>query len=76
MKYTLEFNIDTFPWWAGAEDTVAKVRKANKMDELQSVIEEAFANEIPTKTRINDFVWFDKDYIYSHLGINAKGQET
>ena len=31
MKYSQEFNVDTFPWWSGAKDTIAEVRKANKM---------------------------------------------
>ena len=56
MKYTQEFNVDTFPWWSGAKDTIAKVRKAKKMDELQTLIEEAFLDEVPTATQLNDCV--------------------
>lgn len=69
MQYTLEFSVDTFPFWSGAKETVNAVRKANKMDELQLLIEENFSNQIPSQTVINDFVWFNSDFIFSQLGI-------
>ena len=69
MVYTQEFSVDEFPFWSGAKDTVKAVREAGKMDELQSVIEEQFPDRIPTKTEVNDFVWFEREYIYSQLGI-------
>lgn len=69
MKYTTEFSVDTFPFWSGAKETINAVRKANKMDELQLLIEENFSNQIPSQTVINDFVWFNSDFIFSQLGI-------
>lgn len=70
MKYTQEFNVDTFPWWSGAKDTIVEVRKAKKIDELQTYIEEAFSREMPTATQLNDYVWFNQENIYKVLGIN------
>lgn len=73
MTYSKEFNVDTFPWWSGAKDTIAEVKKAKKMDELQQLIEETFAtrvpNRVPTETEVNDLVWFDRSWILTHLGI-------
>ena len=28
--------------------------------------------DIPTETEINDFLWFDDDYIYDQLGIEEE----
>lgn len=73
MIYSKEFNVDTFPWWTGAKDTIAEVKKHNKMDELQQLIEDTFAarvpNRIPTATEVNDLVWFESSWILTHLGI-------
>lgn len=76
MVYSKEFSVDTFPFWSGAKDTVKDVREARKMDELQFLIEEQFAdNETPpTETEINDFVWFERDFIYNQLGLDENGE--
>lgn len=69
MIYSKEFNVDTFPWWTGARDTIAEVKKHNKMDELQSLIEENFSDKVPTATEVNDFVWLERSWILTQLGI-------
>lgn len=74
MNYTKEFSIDTFEFWSGARDTIEDVRKAGKLAELESIIEEAFADETPTDTQINDMVWFDRDFIYEQLGLDENGK--
>lgn len=75
MKFTEEFDVDAFPFWAGAKDTIDVVRKANSMDGLQSLIEEHFAESTPTKTEINDFVWFNQKTILILLGIDQIDDE-
>ena len=76
MVYSKEFSVDTFPFWSGAKDTVEDVNKADKTQELQLLIEEMFAdNETPpTETEINDFVWFERDFIYNQLGLDENGE--
>ena len=76
MVYSKEFSVDTFQFWSGAKDTINAVQTAGKMDELQSLIEEQFAdNETrPTETEINDFVWFERDFIYNQLGLDENGE--
>lgn len=69
MIYSKEFNVDTFPWWTGAKDTIAEVKKHNKMDELQQLIEENFSDKVPTATEVNDFVWLERSWILTQLGI-------
>ena len=75
MKYTVEFDIDKFEFWSGAEDTIETVKKHGKMDELQAYIEEVFDEREPTETEINDFVWFESDDIYRYLGIDEDEEE-
>lgn len=74
MVYSKDFSVDSFEFWSGGKDTVDDVRKAEKMDELQSLIEEQFSDRIPSDTEINDFVWFERGYIYSQLGLDENGK--
>lgn len=76
MVYSKDFSVDSFEFWSGAKDTVEDVRKAGKMDDLQSLIEEVFADSEtpPTETAINDFVWFEREFIYSRLGLDENGE--
>lgn len=75
MKYTNEFDINTFEFWSGAKDTITDIARAHKMDALQSLIIETFAfdEEPPSETAINDFVWFERDFIYENLGLDENG---
>lgn len=75
MKYTNEFDINTFEFWSGAKDTIADIQRAGKMEELGALIEDTFScdEEPPTETAINDFVWFERDFIYENLGLDENG---
>lgn len=70
MKYTQEFEIDTFPFWGGAKEVVNKIKKAKKLDELNAWIDEFFYGQTPTKTQINDIVWFGYKDIMECLEID------
>lgn len=63
MKYTQEFNVDTFDFYGPAVSIVDEIRKAKKIDDLQEFIEMTFYDFIPSKTSINDFVWHENDFI-------------
>ena len=72
MKYTKEIgSLNEFPAWAGAGDTLARVRKAGKMDQLDALAEDEFSlrEELPTEGDINDWLWFASDEIFEMLGI-------
>jgi len=75
MKYTNEFDINTFNFWSGAKDTVDDIQRAGKMEELGTLIEDTFSYdaEPPSETDINDFVWFERDFIYESLGLDENG---
>ena len=69
MKYCDEFSIDTFPFWGGAKEVIDTVHKHGKLDDLQDLLEEMYNESVPTKTEINDFVWFNKQSILENLDI-------
>lgn len=60
--------------WSGALDTLKDIENADKEDELMSLLEEAFTEKTPTDTEVNDFLWFDRSFIYENLGLNENGE--
>lgn len=69
MKFSKEFNVDTFKFWGGAEIIARIIRKKGKMEEFGEHIEMVFDGMTPTETEINDYVWFQSDEIFEALGI-------
>ena len=60
--------------WSGAVDTIADIQNANKEDEFMNFLEMVFCDNIPTDTEVNDFIWFERDYIYSNIGLTEDGE--
>lgn len=60
--------------WSGAKPIVESIANANMEDELMGLLEETFDDNIPTETAVNDFLWFDSEYIYETLGLNDNGE--
>ena len=62
--------------WSGAVDTIADIQNANKEDEFMNFLEMVFCDceEVPTDTAVNDFIWFERDYIYESLGLTENGE--
>ena len=60
--------------WSGAVDTIADIQNANKEDEFMYFLEMVFCDEVQTDTEVNDFIWFERDYIYEKLGLTENGE--
>lgn len=62
--------------WSGALDTLKDIENADKEDELMQLLEDVFAGreEVPTETDVNDFLWFEREYIYENVGLNSNGE--
>src|SRR5574344_638816 len=60
--------------WSGAVDTIADIQNANKETEFMNFLEMVFCDEVPTDTEVNDFIWFERDYIYENLGLTENGE--
>ena len=54
--------------WSGAVETANTIIENNKTGALMTLLEDIF--DEPTEIiKINDFLWFDNDYIYEQLEI-------
>ena len=61
--------------WSGAIDTLQDIANANLEEEFMENLENIyFLGETPTDTELNDFIWFERDTIYSDLGLNKNGE--
>ena len=70
MKYINECELRYFPAWSGGRDTLATLIEKGDCDSVENLIEESFSEETPTDTAVNDFLWFERDFIAQHLGYD------
>jgi len=70
MKYVVECDLESFEAWSGGKDTLEVLIEKDDCDAVQQLIEESFCDsgELPTETTINDFLWFERDFIAEYLG--------
>ena len=72
MKLTYEMNnIDEFKAWSGAVPTRNAIIENHKQEEFMFILNDIFPNGC-TETELNDFLWFDDEFIFSALGIEQK----
>lgn len=70
MEYKVDLSsIRNFSAWSGGKDTLDEVVERGAEDRLTELIEMVFDNSVPSDTQINDFLWFERDYIYRELGF-------
>ena len=74
MKIIREYNFNDLyeNSWSGAIDTLDTIIKNDMENELMEHLEEIFDNQTPTETEVNDYLWFESDYIYESLGIDVE----
>ena len=60
--------------WSGAIDTLNDIERNDREDEFMNLLEEMFMETTPTDTEVNDFIWFDREYIYEHCGLDENGE--
>lgn len=61
--------------WSGAIDTLNRIEDEGMEEELMDFLEEVFNGETPTDTEVNDFLWFEDEYIFETLGIEDEEEE-
>jgi hypothetical protein len=72
MKVYTDFDIRNFEPWSGAVDTYEKIADEDKLDELETLLEEIFFESEATETDINDLLWFDDEWLFECLGIEVE----
>ena len=72
MTYQVECDLDQFEAWSGGNDTLETLKERGDCDSVQQLIEEhiSCSGEPWTATAINDFLWFERDFIAQHLGYS------
>ena len=70
MKYVVEMDLENFEAWAGGKETLKVLIENGDCESVEDLINEVYedAEEMPTETTINDFLWFERDFIAEHLG--------
>lgn len=76
IKKQYDFNDLKNNAWSGAIITIERIENENKEDALMELLEELFSDSIPDETQINDFLWFDSDYIFESLGIKTEEEDN
>lgn len=73
MEIKKDYNFDDLKEnsWSGAIYTLKTIEKNEKEEELMQLLEDTFA-DVPTDTEVNDFLWFDDDFIFKELGIEEE----
>ena len=69
MKILKYQTMENFNAWSGAIDTLEIIKEHGKIKELEYLIQKEFFRKPPTETQINDFLWFDDEYIFEVLNI-------
>lgn len=65
------YDIREIEFWSGGKDTFEKLEEQDLIDELQEFIEN-MDDESWTITELNDFLWFEEDYILESLGLEIE----
>lgn len=75
IKQDMGFNDLMENCWSGAIDTLNRINELNKENELMAHLEEQWLDETPTMTEVNDYLWFEDEFIFQCLGISEEEEE-
>lgn len=70
MQFKKDFS--EFEPWGQAREIYERVKEEDKLDELESLLEEVFTSELPTDTQINDLLAYDWEWVYEMLDIKEE----
>lgn len=78
VKKEMNFNDLCNMCWDGAQDTLKVIEEAGKEGELINFLYDCLCSgvEIPTDGEVNDFLWFEDDYIFGALDIDPEPRHT
>lgn len=75
MKIVRDYEgIECFGAWSGAIETQTRIIEAGKAAEFDEFVEEIFPDGC-TETELNDFLWFDDEYIFEILEITDEEED-
>lgn len=65
---TITKSFATYEPWGQAVDTFERIKKADKLEEAESILEELYPEGI-TETSLNDILAFEPEWLLNELGI-------
>ena len=66
MTYTIDESLEDFAAWSGGKATLDVLIEKGVCDQVEDFIDQCFQH--PTATDINDFLWFERDWLAEMLG--------
>lgn len=60
-------SITDYEAWSGAVETIERLEELDAIETLDSMLDEIFPDGC-TETELNDFLWFERDYIAELIG--------
>lgn len=73
MTITYELNLNSFEAWSGAVNTLDRIKREGKCEELEETLEELYPDGM-TETELNDLLWFEADEVYNWLGLRTESE--
>ena len=71
MTITYDLDLNSFNAWSGAVDTLDRIQREGKCEELENILEDLYPDGM-TETQLNDLLWFDSEQVYEWLGIRSE----
>lgn len=68
MKIIIETSLENFEAWSGGADTLNTLIEKDLCERLEYIIENDIFPDGCTDTELNDFLWFEDDFIAELLG--------
>lgn len=76
MQIKKVYDLEDFQPWSGAVDTWEKILEADKVAEVEIMLEDTYAGDEIEETTLNDTLWFDSDYVLDYLGLLPSDDES
>ncbi|WAX15590.1 hypothetical protein EG103P2_00025 [Enterococcus phage EG103P2] len=76
MQIKKVYDLEDFQPWSGAVDTWEKILEADKVAEVEIMLEDTYAGDEIEETTLNDILWFDSDYVLDYLGLLPSDDES
>lgn len=73
MLIKKEYNFSDFEPWSGAVDTWKRLEAADKLDELEWILEDIYPDGID-ETTLNNLLWFDDEWVYNAVGMRTESE--
>ena len=72
--YNEIYDLSEFSAWSGGEDTYDKIIQAGKGEEFIQLLDDVYPDGM-TDDQLNDLLWFEAEWCFELVGLNAWGVE-